>query len=229
MFQKRGEKRMKAFIFDFDGTILDTETPWFDVFAEIAQTYGTTLTLDVWSKCVGTSDDYYYEFLARESGQEIDIEGILKIKHEKHKVLMDKQPLREGVLEYIKAAKENGLKLAVASSSSYEWVAGNLKKFGLAEYFDAVLTSDHVINIKPDPELYIKAMETLGVTASEAFAFEDSPNGTRAAKAAGLPCVIVPNSVTNELIFDEYDLKISSMAEMPFQELFSFIKTKVSV
>ncbi|UNL87077.1 HAD family hydrolase [Priestia koreensis] len=220
---------MKAIIFDFDGTILDTESPWFNVYKEIAESYGTTLPLEVWGKCVGTSDKAYYEYLEEQVGEKLDMDKIGMLRKQKHEAFMETQDLRPGVKAYIEAAKEAGYKLAIASSSNYAWVSKFLAKFDLADYFEVIATSDHVTNIKPDPELYTLALEKLGVTADEAMAFEDSPNGTRAAKAAGIQTVIVPNPATASLTFDEYDYKLHSMDELTLSELLDELSSKKSV
>ena len=99
---------------------------------------------------------------------------------------------REGVTELIAEAKEAGLALAVASSSTFAWVNGHLDRLGLLSSFDALCTRDDVEETKPNPALYQLAVERLGVEPQEAFAIEDSPNGVTAAKAAGLRCVAAP-------------------------------------
>jgi beta-phosphoglucomutase-like phosphatase (HAD superfamily) len=91
--------------------------------------------------------------------------------------------------------------------------------------FDCIRTRDDVAKVKPDPELYLKALDGLGVAPEEAAAFEDSPNGALAAKRAGLKCVIVPNALTSRLEFGEHDLKLSSMADMPLEEVLERLST----
>ena len=86
--------------------------------------------------------------------------------------------------------------------------------------WDAIITADHdEERAKPRPTLYLEALDALGVEADEAVAFEDSPNGIRAAKAAGIFVVGIPNAVTQELGLDEADLVVGSLAELPPDEL----------
>ena len=112
-----------------------------------------------------------------------------------------------------------GLKLGLASSSSCKWVEGHLKERGLRSYFDVVRAADDVRLTKPDPELYLAVLAELGVSGAEAVALENSPNGIRAAKAAGMYCVAVPNHLTRQLALDEADLRLESLAEMPLEML----------
>ena len=81
--------------------------------------------------------------------------------------------------------------------------------------------------VKPDPALYEVAVQRLGIEPAEAVAFEDSPNGALAAKRAGLSCVVIPNSVTEGLSFGDFDLKLSSMADLPLKELMAMLMGKL--
>lgn len=134
------------------------------------------------------------------------------------------QPLlREGVEDYLLAAKEAGLKIGLASSSKRSWVESYLTQLGILSYFEVIKTRDDVTTVKPDPELYLQAVHALGISAKEAIAFEDSLNGLKAARAAGLKCVIFPNPVTSHLAFEDYSLRFSSMAERSLIDLLAEI------
>ena len=87
------------------------------------------------------------------------------------------------------------------------------------------MTADHDrVRAKPNPILYLEALDLLGVAAAEAVAFEDSPNGVRAAKAAGLFTVAVPNEITRDLGVDEADLVVDSLADLPPDELLARVR-----
>lgn len=118
-------------------------------------------------------------------------------------------------------APQAGLKLAVASSSTHEWVSGRLARLGLLDSFDTVCARDDVQRTKPDPELYRLALERLCAQPHEAFAIEDSAHGVAAAKAAGLRCVAVPNSLTAHTLLDHADLRLGSLADLSLAELVS--------
>ena len=129
------------------------------------------------------------------------------------------QQLLPGVERYLADARRLGLKTAIASSSTSSWVTDHLERFGIHEHFDAILCREDVSLTKPDPELYRKALERLSVTAGEAIAFEDSSNGIRAAKAAGIFCVAVPNPLTADLDLRQADLRLPSLEAVPLQAL----------
>src|SRR6202035_584891 len=97
-------------------------------------------------------------------------------------------------------------KIAVASSSPRSWVVQHLMRLGLLDKFDAMKFGDEVVHRKPDPELYLAALDLLGARPEQAIALEDSPNGVRAAQNAGIYCVAIPNPITAQLPLGHADL-----------------------
>lgn len=218
---------IKALVFDFDGLIVDTESLWFDVYKDVLVEYDCELKLEDFALSIGTKDDVLYERLTKIARKPINRIEIDRNTHERYQQQMSQLHLREGVNEYLKAAKELGLKIGLASSSSRYWVQGFLEKFNIKEYFEVVKTSDNVKKVKPDPELYLQAIQELGVKPYEALAFEDSKNGLIAATKAGLHCVIVPNSVTSFLDFSGHLHRLSSMEEIELKDLLHLIESKL--
>lgn len=211
---------LRAVIFDFDGLILDTESPeftsWRDIFAE----HGAVLSLEQWAVCIGTADVFDpCAHLESQLGRAVDRDAVRAERRRRSDVLIAAQRPLPGVIERIEEARALGVKLAVASSSSRNWVEGHLERLGLAPHFECVRCSDHVQVVKPDPALYRAAVEALGVAPSETIAFEDSPNGILAAKRAGLFCVAVPNDATRDLDLDGADLCVSSLAAVTLADL----------
>jgi len=212
---------IKAIVFDLDGTIIDTESSWYTALVDIYGEYGATLTLEQYSTCIGTSLDAFdpYEHLIKQGELDVTLDIVkdkVKQRYDEH---MLKEQVRPGVPEYLEQAKAAGLKLAVASSSPREWVERYLNQLGLLHYFDVICTASEVKQVKPDPELYELALQKLGVRPEEAVAIEDSPNGARAAVAAGIHCIVVPNPITKTLIFDIPHQRVNSLAELNFQDL----------
>lgn len=212
---------IKAFILDFDGLILDTETPWYYAFRDIYQEHGIELGLDLWSKNVGTDFEEFHPFLYLEQALQrpIDHDQIKLLSEQKYTSYLGQATILPGVHELLRTAREKGIQLAVASSSTRDWVHSYLHKLGIFEQFAVIHTAEDVKRVKPDPELYLLALHSLGIEASEAVVFEDSPNGLKAAKAAGIRCVIVPNEVTRDLEFHLHDLRLSSLAEIDVEIL----------
>ncbi|MFT5413332.1 MAG: putative hydrolase of the HAD superfamily, partial [Verrucomicrobiales bacterium] len=133
--------------------------------------------------------------------------------------LLTHQEALPGVLELLDVAAEEGIACAVASSSSQSWVGGWLAKLGLENRFRVVRTRDDVERIKPHPDLFLAAAEALEVLPAEAIVFEDSENGLRAAQAAGIRCVAVPNQITAGGDFGDAALRLESLAEVTLERL----------
>ncbi|WP_339320141.1 HAD family hydrolase [Paenibacillus sp. FSL R10-2734] len=212
---------MKAVIFDFDGLLLDTETPWYYVFKEAYSAYGLELPLSLWAGNVGTNFEEFhpYKYLEQQVGEPIDLKRLQSDLEHNYELRMKNAQLLPGVDEALQQARQRGMRLAIASSSTRDWVFKYLQYFELLPLFDAVVTSDDVKCVKPDPELYKLAMHQLGVSPNETLAFEDSPNGLKAANAAGIRCIIVPNEVTRELDFPPYERRLASLLEFDFEQL----------
>jgi HAD superfamily hydrolase (TIGR01509 family) len=207
-----------ALIFDFDGTILDTETPEFHSWCEEFTAHGTTLTLDWWSACIGTAGADPYDHLEKSIGCAVDRAAIRARRRARHLVLIEREQPRPGVLQWIAAARGAGLSLAVASTSSRRWVHGHLDRIALLDSFSHLACGDEVGRVKPAPDLYQLALRRLGATPDQAIAIEDSPNGVAAAKAAGLFCIAVPNPLTAPLDLSAADMRLTSLVELPLAE-----------
>ena len=213
---------LRAVVFDFDGLILETEAADFQSWQDIYQLHGTDLALATWLPYIGAGHSSIkfdiYAHLEAQVGKALDRDKIRTMRRARYAELVAEQPLLPGVQERIAEALRLNLGLAVASSSSRDWVVNHLTRLGLFSSFSVVVTGDEVRYTKPDPELYLLALERLGVQASEALALEDSPNGVLAAKRAGLCCIAVPNPLTCHLSFEWADVRLPSLSELSLQE-----------
>jgi HAD superfamily hydrolase (TIGR01509 family) len=218
---------IKALVFDFDGTILDTETQHYNAFQEMYKEHGSELPLEVWGECIGTHSSFNpYEYLEKQINKKLNQDELRTKKTERALALIKEQKPLPGIENYLKAAKEMGLKIGLASSSSRQWVMEHLEGIGLSHYFEVIKTADDVKKVKPDPALYLKAVDELGVNPGETIAFEDSVNGSLAAKKAGLYCVAIPNPVTRHMQFDEVDHQMESIAELELAALIQLVEQK---
>lgn len=214
---------IKAFIFDFDGLIMDTETPEFEAWQEVFRQYNQQLPLSEWQKALGTSRDEFDPptYLEELVGHPVNKK---KVEHDQKVLSMYKimrlNPLA-GVENLIKSAFDHGIKLAVASNSSADWVWCNLARLDLARYFDTICTGDEVASVKPEPDLYLLALKELQIYPHEAIAFEDSPNGISGAHNAGIFCVAIPNRISSQLNIDHADLILSSLSKASIDNLMS--------
>jgi beta-phosphoglucomutase-like phosphatase (HAD superfamily) len=107
----------------------------------------------------------------------------------------------------------------VASNSESGWVEGGLRRLGLRDYVDAVVTRDMVMNPKPAPDIYLKTVQTLQVEPCHAVALEDSEPGCRAAKRAGLKAVAIPNRFSERQDLSFADLIVKSATELNLDRL----------
>ena len=211
---------LKALVFDFDGLILDTETPEFLAWSDIYQRHGVSLDPAAWGVGVGTWDAFDpVTHLEGLTGRPVTAEELRREQRERCLALIAAEQPLPGVRELLDGARERGLKLAVASSSGREWVEGHLRALGLLDRFQCVRTRDDVARVKPDPELYLAAAACLGVEPGECVAFEDSPNGARAALAAGMRLAVIPNGITRDLAFPEGGERFASLLECRLDEL----------
>ncbi len=210
-----------ALIFDFDGTILDTEEPEYRTWQEIYARYNATLPLEQWAKAIGSGPEAFdpFSYLEGQIGHPVDRDEIVAWRRERNREIIARNTALPGVETYITEAGRLGLKRAVASSSTHAWVTGHLSRLGLLQYFDYLHCGDEVVHRKPNPEIYLDVLKHFKITGNEAIVLEDSPNGVRAAKAAGIFCVAVPNVVTGHLRLDHADLRLASMADMPLEKL----------
>ena len=213
---------MRAVIFDFDGLILDTEGPIFQSWQEIYQAYDLSLTIEEWSKIIG-GNDFPFNPLERLPAS-VDRQALAGQQRRRESDLIAHQPVMPGVAAYLEDARRLGLKIGLASSSPCDWVTGHLDRLGLIQYFDCILASDDVRRTKPDPELYLAVLAALDVQPSQAFALEDSPNGIRAARQAGLFCVAVPNHLTRQMDTTHADLHLASLSDLPLEMLIARIE-----
>ena len=183
-----------ALIFDFDGLILDTEEPEFQTWQEVYAEHNAHLPLDQWATAIGSGIEAFdvFGYLEAQVGSTIQREDIAVRRRERNRELLALKTVLPGVETYIDDAKRLGLKLAVASSSTRAWVTDHLSRLGLLEKFDYLRCGDEVAHKKPDPELYLDVLKQFGITGDQAIVLEDSPNGVRAAQAAGIFCVAIP-------------------------------------
>jgi len=213
---------IKALIFDFDGLIIDTETPEYEVWRDIYREYGQDLALETWGQIVGglaASDFRPLPYLQALTGRDLAGFDLPERAHERNFVRIAAQPPLPGVVEMLEAGRAKGLKLAVASSSPHRWVDGHLARLGLGHFFEAVQCAEDVASTKPEPDLYLSALRALEVGPLEALAFEDSPHGVTAARRAGIFVVAIPNKVTAQLMIAGESLRLGSLADISLDEL----------
>ena len=212
----------KALIFDFDGLIVDTETVIYESWAEIYEKNGQILELNTYKNCVGSDFEKFHPGieLEKRTGKKFNWATIDAEREKLIRKRLEQQKERTGIRHFIECAKAKGLDLAIASSSSRNWVLGWIEKLELREYFSAFANRDDVQKIKPDPELFLTAANLLGIHPREARILEDSENGLKAATAAGIPCAIITNPITAGGDFSEAVIVAESFTDERLKKLF---------
>jgi HAD superfamily hydrolase (TIGR01509 family) len=206
----------EALVFDFDGLILETEHADYESWAKLYRDHGEDLSMELWGNVIGRGHKFFDPFaeLERRLNRMLpERERLLTERRAHHLKMIAVLEVLPGVVDRIAEARAMGLKLGVASSSSRGWVTGHLERLGLGGW-DCIRTRDDVVEAKPDPELYLSVCACIGVEPARAVALEDSANGIRAARAAGMKCVAIPNPMTSGLDLGEADLRLESLAEI---------------
>lgn len=218
---------LKALIFDFDGLILDTETPEVFVWESIYREHGFELPVHEWEKTIGgygISTFDAAEHLSLLSQGRLDAVSMRSRYRREADQLIHASPIMPGVLEMIHQAREVGMKIAIGSSSPHSWVDTHAKRLGIFNLFNHIICQDDVPpgRTKPNPDIYLKVLERLRVQASEAIVFEDSLNGVEAARRAGIFVVAVPNPLTAKMGVHG-DMTVSSLANLSLRDLMARI------
>jgi len=188
---------IKAAIFDMDGLLLDSERICMTAYLEAGRIVGHEVNPEVYLQCIGSNDKKTREILINGHGEDYPYEEIYKCWKKLYlKESLEKpMPLKAGVVDFLHKIQASGIPMGVATSTHSELAITKLKNAELFDYFNFVIAGDQVENGKPHPEIYQTAAEKHGVSASHCMAFEDSENGVRAALAAGINVIQVPDIV----------------------------------
>jgi HAD superfamily hydrolase (TIGR01509 family) len=220
-----------AFIFDFDGLILDTESPLFDAWQEIFSQNGVVLPFEKYALCVGADFNVFDPACYLEEITKIawDRQSLHSAAYARSNQLLELKAIQAGVTELLQFANTHGIKLAVASSSDFNWVSSNLQRLSLLDCFDVIRTAEDVSRVKPDPELYLSAAAALEVAPENCIVFEDSYHGISAALSAGMKCCVVPNQVTRLMDFSQAHLILPSLNAIPPDIAISLLDGKPTI
>jgi HAD superfamily hydrolase (TIGR01509 family) len=213
---------IRALVFDFDGLILETETPAYQAWVEVYREFGHELPKDLWLDYIGREGGWFdaLAYLEGLTGPLADRTAIELRRDARKTELVMAATESAGLRALLADARSRGLRLAVCSSSTPKWVLGHLDRLGLRAFFDHVQCRDRPdLRAKPAPDLYLAACAGLGVRPDEAIAFEDSRNGMLSAQAAGMRCVVVPNELTVAMDLEGAEHRFGSLAAVSLDDL----------
>ena len=192
-----------AVVFDMDGILFDTERLCRDCWIALSKEFAIPNMEEVYALCIGVNVQTTRQIVYDNYGKDFPFEEYDRRASAMYNEYIAEHgvPVKEGVRETLEALAKAGAKIAVASSTRREKVLRLLASTGIDRYFTAVVGGDTVTHSKPDPEIFLTACEALSVAPEEAIAVEDSHNGIRAAHAAGMLAVMVPDllPVTEEM------------------------------
>ena len=211
---------IKALIFDFDGLLMDTESTLLESWRWEWRRHGLELDpAGFFADHGGDANEPRYGALAAAVGPGYDRGSSHALRMAYRARLNAALAPAPGVVDWLDRAAELGLRLAVSSSSPLSHVGALLDQVGLRTRFEVLATGDEVAAHKPDPAVYLLALDRLGLPAPEALAFEDAAHGVTAAHAAGLRCVAVPNPHADHARFAAADLLLTSAADLPLDRV----------
>ena len=190
----------KGIIFDLDGTLLDSMGMWADIDVE----YLGNLGIECPENLQRDLEGYSYEETALYFKKRFNIKDSTDTIKETWRRMCEYRycksiPLKPGAAEYLKYLRDRGCRCAIASSNSRELIEKTLEARNLRQYFDAIVTCDEAGANKPDPSVYLKAAEILGVGTDECMVFEDILHGLKGARNAGMYCVCMDDKYSDDI------------------------------
>lgn len=207
--------RPQALVFDFDGTIIDTETALFEAWVRAFERAGVApIPLGEWQQSIGRSEVHRVDphaHLATSSLPAAEVERIDAVRRDERDAALAAAPVEPGIEMLLGWAESAGVAVAIASSSPTSWVHPRLEGCGLSDRFEVISCAGDGVPGKPDPATYRIACERLDVDPARSWAIEDSPTGVAAAVAAGLSVIACPGPITRGLGFSAAAVEVASL------------------
>ena len=202
---------VQAIIFDLDGLMVDSESLAKQAWRKVLDRYGHELDNDTIDALFGLRLADSSRLVKLKFGLPLSAEQVAAEKNHLFMAMLagNLHPM-PGLYELLKAVDERNLTRAVATSSNRDYASVALETIGV-DGFSAVITADLVQEGKPAPDIYLAAAKALALPPSACLALEDSPNGVRAAQAAGMPCVAIPNAMTAAMDLSAADWHFHSL------------------
>lgn len=212
----------KAFIFDMDGVIIDSEPLHFESDRIVMREFGIELTDEELNPYVGVDNLQMWSELREKYSIDLSIDELLERQHSSKLELLETEELEtiRGIDSLILDLQEKGIAIALASSSAMEFIKLVLKKLGITDYFNVIVSGEQMKKGKPAPDIFLKAAELLKIRPGNCIVLEDSKHGVDAAKSAGMKCIgfINPNSGNQDL--SNADTIVSTLENLEYENLF---------
>ena len=207
----------KVILFDMDGVLVNTEPLHYQLWKKVFAERGLDLAFDAYKGCIGANGKRLMELVLEHYGADFrDDQSMfdryyqLKEDHLRHKEI----PRIEGVNDTLTELKKRGYRMAVASSSTQDYIELCTDRAGIGHFFDVRFSAQWVKNTKPAPDVFLAAAEKMGAAPENCVVVEDSTNGTLAAKAAGMRCIGFANPDSPGQCLDAADMRIHRFAQL---------------
>ena len=206
-------RRPRGIIFDFDGVLVDTEWAIYQSWVHLYAREGQEISIATYAPCLGAGYSHWdpAAHLEKLTGKHYDWTAETPARQARLEADLERMGLMDGAAELLDWCAGQGIGLTVASSSSRRWVQGWLEKLGIYDRFVGVFTRTDGYAVKPDPALFEAALQCLNLPRADCLIIEDSENGTIAAQNAGIPCVAIPNRMTENCDFSRAAYRAPSL------------------
>jgi len=209
-----------AVVFDFDGTMVDTESSEYESARLVFADFGLDLPPDRWIEAAGTMWGFdWVEQLCLATAGAADPHEARRRKRAYVAELNELTLLRPGLHDLLDEIRDAGIPMGIASNSASDWIEYQLERLGLTDYFSELVTIDRVERGKPFPDPYLKACRLLDAEPKSSVAFEDSESGTQSAASAGLFVVAAPGPMTQSHDLSAAHLRIDSFEGFRLEDL----------
>lgn len=186
---------IKAIIFDMDGLMINSERVTYECYVKVLEKMNLTMSEDFYKRLLGKTLPSAYQIMFDEYGKDFPMDDVLKDVHQLMNDIFEKDgvPLKDGLIELLTYLKENNYLTIVATSSTRNRVEHLLGMADILKYYNDSICGDEVTHGKPNPEVFLRACEKLGVEPSQALVLEDSEAGIQAAHSAQIPVICIPD------------------------------------
>lgn len=186
---------IKAIIFDMDGLMINSERVTYECYVKVLEKMNLTMSEDFYKRLLGKTLSSAYQIMFDEYGKDFPMDDVLKDVHQLMNDIFEKDgvPLKDGLIELLTYLKENNYLTIVATSSTRNRVEHLLGMADILKYYNDSICGDEVTHGKPNPEVFLRACEKIGVEPSQALVLEDSEAGIQAAHSAQIPVICIPD------------------------------------
>lgn len=183
--------QFRGVIFDMDGVIINSEPQHYEAYVMLCEQYGKVFPYEEYKQFIGSTHAKVCEYMMEHMNIPLPEDEMQKILRKNRQYLIDTKGYEEvkGIREFIKSLYDNNITLAIASSSPEKEIKAVVETLGIDKYFTKLVSGESVAHPKPAPDVFLKAVEALGLTTEECIVIEDSGNGIKAAVAAKMPVI----------------------------------------